>query len=566
MPKSSLSTATRKKQAAKREAKALKAQQEEGANANDDHSNLAASSNPPKKPSKKERKLAKNEPRKKVYIAPSKPEGKSDPVDVHGLGTTGSQAAADLDPQIVVVLRKLNKKDEKTVSKALDDFDVWLRATEANAAAILLTLPIWLDHFPRFALHASRRIRMVAAAQLSFFIGLSSTRSAVLAFFQQHLDASAYWLMLAHDLDKGVAVAAKEAWTNALQGDEECLNVNVMTSDLMDIFLELPEFPKTDYVDTTEGSDAETSFKVTPVALQSREQTPETNITSEDEDAQSRNTRMLVAILGAFRWLLESSEESSVFTVISHQSHLWELLDVSHGSTPPVRRALWQLLAVLRTSQYTLSSEQVRWIGVRCVHAALYENAPMVQSAMWSPFLNFIQQNPNVWEAINAEYADDVSEDDSDARNTPSNADSPLSHPEANMASNSRQPVREGLYHFINISCPANPSLNFPAILVLLSNPSLSEIVTSRFQDVLYIMSAFNDTPISQAKVDSMTEIYAFLLKRIDEQDRARLSAQFASDVWSTMYKDKSRPPLRLKGILDCIVVAEKLDGCKCCS
>jgi hypothetical protein len=103
--KSSASSGTRKKQAAKKGDKS-------------DAPNLPqGKSGGGKQLTKAEKKALKNAPRQKIYVPPPKPPAPAipDPLDAQGLART-------LPPGLVVVLRRLGKKDGVTRRKGLEEF------------------------------------------------------------------------------------------------------------------------------------------------------------------------------------------------------------------------------------------------------------------------------------------------------------------------------------------------------------------------------------------------------------------------------------------------------------
>lgn len=82
------------------------------------------------------------EPRKKVYIPPVKPAPvRPDPLDTHGI-------AQVLPAELLVVLRKLAKKDSVTKRRALEDLQAdWIetaRKEEWRLAGVADALPVWV--------------------------------------------------------------------------------------------------------------------------------------------------------------------------------------------------------------------------------------------------------------------------------------------------------------------------------------------------------------------------------------------------------------------------------------
>lgn len=110
-----------------------------------------------KKQSKKHKKgEAPPPPRKKQYIPPVKPEGQLDPVDIYGLGITGT-GYERVPAERVVTLRLLNKKDAATVEKALDELSSWITTggssseraftdlDETHLQHVAEALPVWVS-------------------------------------------------------------------------------------------------------------------------------------------------------------------------------------------------------------------------------------------------------------------------------------------------------------------------------------------------------------------------------------------------------------------------------------
>jgi len=140
--KSSASSGTRKKQAAKKGNKSGQPEQP-GAKGG-------------KQLTKAEKKALKNAPKQKIYVPPPKPPAPAipDPLDAQGLART-------LPAELVVVLRRLGKKDGVTRRKGLEEFkEGWtdvVVARQRNRAgesemeedgieeALTEALPVWVS-------------------------------------------------------------------------------------------------------------------------------------------------------------------------------------------------------------------------------------------------------------------------------------------------------------------------------------------------------------------------------------------------------------------------------------
>lgn len=120
--KSSTSKATQKKHAAK----AAKRAHKHGDGDDDDEPAAPPAGKQQQPPQRGQKKLKKKDrlARPKQYIAPVKPKGEADPVDLFLV-----QRGKQLDPALLVTLRSLQKRDEVTLAKAAEAFDSWVRDT-----------------------------------------------------------------------------------------------------------------------------------------------------------------------------------------------------------------------------------------------------------------------------------------------------------------------------------------------------------------------------------------------------------------------------------------------------
>lgn len=110
------------------------------------HAKKAAQAGEPEPAIPKEKKpkgsKRSKEPRKKVYIPPTKPVSvQPDPLDTLGI-------AQMIPAELLIVLRKLAKKDSITKRRALEDFFAdWVeksRRDEDLLATLEIVLPVWV--------------------------------------------------------------------------------------------------------------------------------------------------------------------------------------------------------------------------------------------------------------------------------------------------------------------------------------------------------------------------------------------------------------------------------------
>lgn len=143
-PKSSASSATRKKHAKK--------------TATPDEPSLLPNASQKRPKTKAERKLSKKEPRVKMYIPPVKPA----PVQPDPLETTG--LARTLPADLLVVLRNISKKAQVTKIRALEELQTgWVEKCikdkeDSLASKLVEMLPVWVCSFLNLSLVVDENI------------------------------------------------------------------------------------------------------------------------------------------------------------------------------------------------------------------------------------------------------------------------------------------------------------------------------------------------------------------------------------------------------------------------
>lgn len=186
-----------------------------------------------KKPRGKEKARLKAEPRKKVYIPPVRPQAiQPDPLDTLGI-------AYSISSELLVVLRKLGKKDVVTKIRALEELqsDWIMKANHMNdpqlLEEIITVLPVWvrppslvhllaltpqqLHHLPSLFLHHSRRIRLLSGGLHSLLLALPAVKTQLFASIrdleeQRQETVIGSWCLIAHDIENQVSLTVLPSW------------------------------------------------------------------------------------------------------------------------------------------------------------------------------------------------------------------------------------------------------------------------------------------------------------------------------------------------------------------
>ncbi|KAJ7484301.1 hypothetical protein FB451DRAFT_1554863 [Mycena latifolia] len=403
-PKSSASSATRKKHARKAAGPVVET---EGP--------------PPRE--KKGKKHRSDPPRQKVYIAPVKPSAAfADPLETTGL-------AHRLPPELLVVLRSLGKKAPVTKVRALEELQSgWVDrcgdgedGDESVVYTLLDMVPVWLHHLPAHLLHADRRIRLLTAS-----VHAALRRIPLLAgplTEEASATAAGAWALAAHDVDRAVAVAAATA--DRAPAAPAFLARTLMRPDAL--WAELNPPPPAAPAPPP-AAKRPTGVAEPPPARAKADEL--------DESASDRRARLRIAAFGALKHLLESAPAHipaflatpALWSALHHapvppflhdapsadegedadreeEAEVeWEGYDEGFGvGQPALRRAAWSALPAL-LARRPLPPALVRVLARAVLRSAWVEPDGAVQGAMWGGLLGFLKDHPEAWTSAPGAY------------------------------------------------------------------------------------------------------------------------------------------------------------------
>ncbi|KAG0141417.1 hypothetical protein CROQUDRAFT_292850 [Cronartium quercuum f. sp. fusiforme G11] len=507
---SSASSATRKKQARKAAAK--------DTHNTDPDLNVDPTAGPSSSPgpsatvkTKKEKKDKKDKKsiKPKQFIPPPTYAGDPDPVDLLKLGLYGSSVS----PERVVMLRKVGKKDPVTIERGLEEWIAWTRellpqnSTPNSSASdnqmtyneLLETIPVFTHHFPRLALHPSRRVRALALSLheglLADNIGDSNCASSLLAPAQ--LEQSGYlgsWLICTCDADKAVRLIAGRSWNTAFGSNYknndagEQVKLGPYAPEMVQYLLPLFDAsPQAGSIQMTAGTSS--SRKLTVL----------------DESLESTASRIRASALEALVYLFKANHiPEELFPLLNDclatRPEVWKMLLPSNNQEPPIRRAIWKLVHILSTTQMLepLLQNALPFMLHPALHAAFSEKNVSVQGSMITGLTSLTSHRSELWTKVDRLFG--VMCEDSNG------------FAEREHSSEQAKPILKAFLSFVEFGCPGNPVLLYPALVVLLASfpQSLLTSTSSPTMDEFFerLWNAYPGRPLRSTGVIGLSAFY----------------------------------------------------------
>ncbi|GAA5853357.1 hypothetical protein JCM5353_007763 [Sporobolomyces roseus] len=552
--KSSASSATRKKQAAKQAKKKNPSAGEE----DETHT--------PQKPQRGQKKQKKDRfaPKVKSYVPPPPPpKGAVDPVDLY-LITQGKQ----IDPELVVVLRRLGKKDEATIGKGVEGFDAAVKEVlrkekeqegeewerEVKEEEIVECIAVWAHHFPRLALHPSRRLRLAVHSLHSILASsatplLKSTRSSLLApLWTDQPNYVGAWCVAAFDSDRTIRNQAYRTWESVLLPND-----NISEEPVEGIKLVEQSEPITQF--------AFSLILGSPSNESSGSDTP--------EDPAFLRTSAISALVYLLQKLPSPLplEESTIETLTGEE--IWDMLTVrdqertgEREQPKIVRRALYELLGAFasRTEDLLVLPREEIDAGegdedeedenddrLRTISRLVLDNC-WAEEEGWPGIISFLRRYPQAWSyadiALDSAPSADASieEEDEDAENDTESVQDPTS-----TSTFVPSPTLSRLLTHLSLACSSHPTPLYPTILLLLSTipTSILPISGEHVSAALNLLftnfySAYSSRAVtiggpsaSEAWLSALLECLIFETSKVEDKEVSRtLCTEWIGKVW----------------------------------
>ena len=272
------------------------------------------------------------------------------------------------DPNVVVSLRNLGKKDSTTKAKALEELQEHVKSVGSDVEDAVLVA--WVDLYPRTSIDNSRRVR-----QLAHSLQGSLTSSAGKRIAPHLPKAVGSWLCGLYDNDRSVARAAHDA-----------LAISFPTEEKRSVLWEVYKQSLLEYADDA-------------ILVQTSATLSDERSTSKD-DAESKHARVTGSAIYMLGQLIKHSQQEKKAPPASFTQHLSEVLanrklwELVHHTDPYLRRSACSLASICAESELEL-----HWTAISTEFVAKGLQASQLGSnvAFTSALLALTKARPEIW-------------------------------------------------------------------------------------------------------------------------------------------------------------------------
>ncbi|KAI9307130.1 hypothetical protein BJ944DRAFT_247631 [Cunninghamella echinulata] len=285
--------------------------------------------------------------------------------------TPGSDASdtSDLDPELVLVIKKINKRDTTTKLKALEELDSYLNS---HLYVISSILPTWVILYNKLVLEVDRRVRL-ATVNIHQQIALHAKKKLA-PYLKEFIGP---WLISMFDQSKDVAKASKISFESIFSEEKRQEVLKFCQKNILEYVTEML-LNKT--VETL--SDAR---YVSP------------------EDMTAKYARVMASCIYAITYLIDSLSEdermklATDYNALLDSPSFWKL--VSHDS-PILRTAVYHLIKVLILNWSEMIQSRLEIICPE-FYASVFSNKDVSShSEMWDSLLLMTKKFPDSWMLI----------------------------------------------------------------------------------------------------------------------------------------------------------------------
>ncbi|KAG0184295.1 hypothetical protein DFQ28_011431, partial [Apophysomyces sp. BC1034] len=292
--------------------------------------------------------------------------GSSTPPD--GTGDIAS-ATANLDPELIVILKKLSKRDAVTKLKALDELESYLKV---HTDALYSVLPSWVSMYGKLTIEVDRRVRL--ATNNVHLLITTGTKKKLAPHLKEFIGA---WMVTMFDPYKDVAKAAKSSFESVFAKEKRMGAIFFCQKEILDY--------------------------VTDMLLHKSPETLSDARYVNKEDMATKFSRVISSCLYCVSHLIETIpiEErekcSAEYNLLLDDPTLWKF--ATHTS-PAIRKAIFNLVKALLLHWPDALGSRLEEICPSFFASIFAEKDTVAHEDMWDALLLMTKKFPESWVII----------------------------------------------------------------------------------------------------------------------------------------------------------------------
>ncbi|GAB5591582.1 hypothetical protein Unana1_06482 [Umbelopsis nana] len=272
----------------------------------------------------------------------------------------------DLSPELVVIVKKLSKRDSITKVRALEEFEAYLRANEGYVLGILDT---WDRLFGKLALDVDRRVRLATQSAHQWIVTVAKRKIA--PYLKSMVGP---WLACFFDPSKDVARTATSTFSSAFPPEKRKEVLVFCQKSIIDYAGEMI-----------------------------LDKTPETLSDPRDVTKEEMDAKFARVIIESFHILAYLFSEIDVadraklkvdYDALLDNEKLWKY---AGDENPYIRKAVYNFLKVTLTKWPEMIEPRLSLVRKYFLNKAFAEANPVTHPELWDSLLVLTNEFPQVW-------------------------------------------------------------------------------------------------------------------------------------------------------------------------
>ncbi|KAI8061201.1 hypothetical protein BDF21DRAFT_369504 [Thamnidium elegans] len=282
-------------------------------------------------------------------------------------GSEGAVGSSDMDPELVVILKKVSKRDAVTKLKALEELENYLKS---NTHAVSIILHNWVSMYGKLVLEVDRRVRLVANQVHALITVNAKKRLAPL--LKEFIGP---WVLAMYDQSKDVSKVAQNSFEAVFAVDKRAGVISFCQKEILDYVTDMLLF--------------KTSETLSDVRYVSK------------EDMQAKYARIVSSSFLVVSYLItglsleERSKCQHEYDTILDDTTMWKKF--ATNTNPVIRKALYVFIKTLLLSWTEMVEPRLVLICPHFYASVFTEKDGSTHSDMWDSLLLMTKKFPSSW-------------------------------------------------------------------------------------------------------------------------------------------------------------------------